>query len=296
MKLPSINNLFLFKITFNIFLTISFFQCNPFASNKDSSEKSATLLALAISSNIAQSSTPNCPPSTLPQDILIADEIISAPGASDRAFGDPSKAINGICGGGENNGSLDVYELEATGSGSSLILSWKNKRVLNSTGIDFIVFENSFKSQGTSNLYFIEPIVVDVSEDNVNFCGFTPNFSGGGTATQLRDDWKNFAGLSPVFYNMTNLTLTAAEIFSDPTQQSSGFSYYMGKSGGDGFDLNSSSFGSGCAVGVRDAIRTNGFVYLRLRSSQSQSFPAPVGVFRQSSDIDGVIAKSTASR
>ncbi len=296
MNLRSINIFSYLQIALNIFLTIALIQCNPLASNKDSSDKSAILLALAISSNIAQSSTPNCPPSSLPQDILIADEIISSPGASDRAFGDPSKAINGICGGGENNGSLDVYELEATGSGSSLILAWKNKRVLNASGIDFIIFENVFKNQGSSNLYFLEPVVVEVSEDNVNYCGFSPNFTGGGSATQLRDDWKNFAGLSPVLYNMTTLTLTAAEIFSDPTQQSSGFSYYMGKSGGDGFDLNNSNFGSGCTVGVRDAIRTNGFIYLRLKSSQSESFPAPVGVFRQSSDIDGVIAKSTASR
>jgi hypothetical protein len=242
MNLRFINIFSYLQIALNIFLTIALIQCNPLASNKDSSDKSAILLALAISSNIAQSSTPNCPPSSLPQDILIADEIISSPGASDRAFGDPSKAINGICGGGENNGSLDVYELEATGSGSSLILAWKNKRVLNASGIDFIIFENVFKNQGSSNLYFLEPVVVEVSEDNVNYCGFSPNFTGGGSATQLRDDWKNFAGLSPVLYNMTTLTLTAAEIFSDPTQQSSGFSYYMGKSGGDGFDLKQFKF------------------------------------------------------
>jgi hypothetical protein len=281
--------------TISIILSLgfSFAYCNPL---EKKSENNSDLLFLAIASS-ASSSTTNteCPPKTLPSDVNLANEIVSAPGASSREFGDPSKAINGICGSGEFSGSLDIYELEAIGIGASLILSWKNKRVMNSSGVDFIIFENAFRNQGATT-YFVEPIAVDVSEDNVNYCGFTPSFGGGGTATQNREDWRNFAGLTPVLYNMNSNLIPVANLFDNSIKQASGSSFFMGTSGGDGFDLDSTDFGSGCTVGQRNAIRTNGFVYIRMRSSQSQGFVAPLGVFRQSSDIDGVIAKSTTTR
>lgn len=276
-----------------LFLGISLTYCNPL---EKKAENNSDLLFLALASSSSSSRTNiECPPKTLPSDVNLANEIVSAPGSSSREFGDPSKAINGICGSGENSGSLDIYELETTGVGASLILSWKDKRVLNVSGVDFIVFENAFRNQGATT-YFVEPIVVDLSEDNVNYCGFTPSFAGGGTATQNREDWRNFAGLTPVLYNMSSNPIPVSNLFDNAVKQTSGSSFFMGTSGGDGFDLDSTDFGSGCTVGQRDAIRTNGFVYIRMRSSQSQGFVAPLAVFRQSADIDGVIAKSTTTR
>jgi hypothetical protein len=274
---------------------IAISNCNAISKDAKSKDNNDALLLALASVAANSSSSTNCPPSSLPSDVFIANEVISAPGASSREFGDPTKAINGICGNGEFAGGMDIYELEATGAGASLVLAWKSKRVNNATGVDFIVFENAFRNHG-ANTYFVEPVVVDVSEDNVNYCGFTPSFAGGGTATQNREDWRNFAGLTPVLYNMESNPISASEIFSNPVKQTVGSSYYMGTAGGDGFDLDSTHFGSDCTTGQRDAIRTNGFVYIRLRSSQSQGFVTPLGVFRQSADIDGVIAKSISNR
>lgn len=268
--------------------------------NSSSQDQLGSLLLLTQSSALrrsTQSGTP-CPPEELPAGVWIADEVVSAPGNDpNREFGDASKATNGICGAGVGSGSLNIYELESEGSGAEIVLRWKGKKVENQEGVDFTVFENGFRFSASSNTYFVEPIVVEVSRDNAIFCGFTPGFRPGNdqSATAIRDDWESFAGLSPVLYNMTSNPIPSLELFDDANKQANGSTHYMGKTGGDGFDLDDLKIDTDCTSSVRQEIWDNGFIYLRLTASQARGFPAPSGVFRGAADIEGVIARSVSS-
>jgi hypothetical protein len=199
---------------------------------------------------------------------------------------------------------LDVYELERTGSRSKLILKWKEKLVQNVPGVDFIIFENVFQNQGSQNTYFVEPLVVSVSLDGDKYCGFDPEFTPGSEnpATQIRNDWKSFAGLTPVLYNWVSNPLSPTQIFSgEEKQPDGGKTYYMRGSGGDGFDLEDlSSTGDGSDVGSPESecdtatiteIQTEGFQFLRLESATQYGYPTPQGSFTGGPDIDGVIAR-----
>ncbi|MCC5814222.1 MAG: LIC_13355 family lipoprotein [Leptospira sp.] len=283
------------------FLLVSIISSLSFCKSESSDGMESLALIQLLNSNTtttARQSNP-CPPANLPEDVYIANEVISAPGKGERNFGNPDLAIQGVCGGGQFSGSFHVYELLNSGSGAELVLGWKDRVVENVTGVDFIVFENAFQNQGSDNTFFVEPIVVEVGNDLVNYCGFSPNFSNGTTATQLRDDWQNFAGLTPSLYNMATNPIPAQELFDNPIKQTgAGNTYYMGKAGGDGFDLASDNFGTGTTTGtcnstLRDSIRSDGFRYMKLIAAPARGFPSPIGAFGNgSSDIDGVIARS----
>jgi hypothetical protein len=228
-----------------------------------------------------------------------ADTVVSAPNhnGDSGVFRDQTKAVNGIRGAGRNSGSLDVFSLATTGVGASIVLEWKGKRILNGTGIDFIVFENPFLYNNTTSTVFMEPLIVEVSNDNTNYCGFSPNYVNSPETVYSNNpsNWSNFAGLTPVLYNIETNPLTQSEL------------YTLSKTGGDGFDLDTLSanndFNIGCNTTLRDSIRANGFIYLRLTSASARINPDTSNFFLQDSgalqggsDIDGVIARYRTTR
>lgn len=279
-----------------LFVLICLFLNNCESGSNSTGEEAAALLLLSNNGTAAETST-DCPPSTLPDGVLIADTVTSSPGSDTSTdFKDPNKATNGICGKGESSGSFDVYELGSTENDGYIILEWKDNKVINSSGIDFVVFENGFKN---SNTYFIEPIIVEVSNDLSKWCGWKPDYTNSdetvysGTISY----WENFAGLTPVKYNMTTNSLSTSEIFDSSL------------AGGDGFDLdnlsstNNSASGSNCDSSEVSDIQANGFTYLKLTNAVVRTNPDTGSSFPQDSiaegrgpDIDGVIAKEVTSR
>jgi hypothetical protein len=229
----------------------------------------------------------------------IADLVTQAPNhnGDDGSFRNSVKAINGIRGGGLNSGGLDVFSLTATGNQAVVVLEWRNKKILNGSGIDFIIFENPFLYNNNPNTVFMEPIIVEVSLDNQNYCGFSPNYTNANETVYANNPnlWQRFAGLTPVKYNVESNSFSGNDLFD------------ISKVGGDGFDLDNLSqtndFSIGCSSSLRDEIRTNGFVYLRLVAASSRinpdtsaNFLQDTGAFGGGPDIDGVIARYRTNR
>jgi hypothetical protein len=258
----------------------------------DKSKNAEAALSLLV---LAQTQTPivadiTCPPNALPVDIPIANTFVS--GASTvNGFNDSSKTINGICGAGEFSGSLDVYAMNLTGAGATIKLSWAGKTVRNVTGMDFIVYENAFKLSDTSDRYAFDPMVVEVSNDDTTYCGFTLTYDSTASTLNKLTSWSGFGGLRPVIYNMATKTFSLEELF---TSTGDGFL----KGGGDGFELDNLITSASCTSTIRDAIKANGFKFLKLTSASAVTNPAtgnPYAYphsFDNGSDIDGVVAKS----
>ncbi len=138
-------------------------------------------------------------------------------------------------GGGTAQGSLDVVSLgcgvntdqgRSAPYGGSITLEFSNNIIVDESGVDFTVFENTFYQGGDPQKRFMEPAVVEVSQDGQTFSRFpfdyVPHFT---PSNQV--DFKNpfsysygFAGINPVFSNLGS---------PDPTNPS--------VSGGDSFDL-----------------------------------------------------------
>ncbi|MCB1192316.1 MAG: LIC_13355 family lipoprotein [Leptospiraceae bacterium] len=267
--------------------------------SNSSGEEAAALLLLASSNTGTTTNSTDCPPATLPTDVLIADTVTSAPGSdANTEFKDPSKAINGVCGKGEDAGSLDIYELPSTTDNGYIILEWNSKKVKNSSGVDFVVFENAFKN-ASSGTYFVEPIIVEVSNDLSKWCGWSPDYKNSDETAYsgVINYWGNFAGLTPVKYNMTTNPLSASEVFDSDL------------AGGDGFDLdnlsstNNSASGTNCDSTEVSDIKSNGFIYLKLTNAATRTNPDTGSTFPQDGsstgrgpDIDGVVAKEVVAR
>ncbi len=265
-----------YLLFFVITINISLYNCSPTVSSAD--PKALALL-------FAQYSPPK---SNFLLREEMADTVISAPNNNGESFRDQKSAINGVRGSGLYGGSLDVFSLTQSGTGAEIILSWSGREVYNGTGIDFVIFENPWMIGTDSNVLFIEPLIVEVSRDNVNYCGFNPGFS---SLQYSRNpaDWVRFAGLKPVLYNEDTNRLSGDSLF-DSSQ-----------AGGDGFDLNdlsdNNTFNTGCSTVVRDLIKNNGFKYLKLTSASSRINPFsntnfPIDSASTSGpDIDGVAAR-----
>ncbi len=226
-----------------------------------------------------------------------ADTVTDAPNHTGVGFRDSKLAVNGIRGAGSTSGSGDVFSLANTGASASITLEWKDKRVLNGPGIDFIVFENPFNYSGENTSRFMEATIVEVSQDNLNYCGFSPDYTFPNESSYSRDPqhWQRFAGTTPVLYNMDTNPLSGDDLYNPL------------KMGGDAFDLDTLSstndYGIGCSTALRDKIKSEGFIYIRLTSASSrvnpstgQNYVQDNGAFGGGADIDGVIARYRASR
>ncbi len=262
--------------------------------------EAAALLPLLAGSLSAGTAT-DCPgTSTITSGVALADTVTAAPGANAALpFRDPNLAVNAVCGGGSDAGSIDVYSIDATGANATVTLEWSSRRVTNGTGTDFIVFENPFNQRGDPNTRFMEALVVEVQDDITgNWCGFAPDYVNGGMETTYSENpaaWQNFAGITPVLYNQATNPLSADDIFN------------ASLSGGDHFDLTNLSganeFSNGCTGAARTNILTNGFVFLRMRAATAltnadsgMAFPQDSGSFGGGPDVDGVIARYVSAR
>ncbi|TGL15540.1 LIC_13355 family lipoprotein [Leptospira meyeri] len=270
---------------FVIFVSISFCKPSPSATAEEN------LVALLPLLNAASSAS-SCPKSPLPSDIYLATTVVSA-SANVSGFSDSNKAINGVCGAGELVGSLDVYALDITGPGASIVLSWGGKTVKNVFGDDFIVYDNSFRISDETNTYAMDPSVIQVSIDGTNYCGFNPSYSGANV--NLMDSWTKFGGLRPVYFNMTTKPYSNEDLFIN-----TGGLFLLG--GGDGFDLDQLDPADpndiNCNAALVTNIQTNGFKYIKITSASyvdnpgnpGNKFPWPPGSYN-GSDIDGVVAR-----
>ncbi|AJR16060.1 hypothetical protein LEP1GSC107_4248 [Leptospira interrogans serovar Grippotyphosa str. UI 12769] len=268
------------KQIFTFFIIhLIFFECKE--NTSDDSEKLAALLLLTQT----QQQTPEVSPCkdrfAIDQvGIYNAKEIISASAHTGTGFQDSHCAVDGVLGLGNFNGSLDVFTLDTSGAGASLILGWNGKKVQNTAGTDFIVFENPFQQGGNPNSVFLEPVIVEVGNDQANWCGWNPVYNGGGAFSTDPANWLRFAGLRYVDYNQITNPMNSVSLFN------------MG--GGDGFDLGDANFGNsgtGCSAALRADFQNNGFLYVKLTSAKVILPALPIPGANENPDIDGVIAK-----
>ena len=160
------------------------------------------------------------------------------------ADSDAALAANGARGLGDHQGGTDVYSL-GLDINQSLILSWSAGVLNDGPGVDLVVFENAFVY--ANDEVFVDPVVVGVSPDGVNFVDFPHTFAGPDPEVWSSDPnhWIGFAGKTPVRLNEdTNPT--------DPFDPS--------LAGGDGFDFADLPDGDP----VADDIRASGAVAVRL--------------------------------
>lgn len=203
-----------------------------------------------------------------------ADVVIDAPSAGDGRFGDPGRAVNGVRGAGELNGSLDVFSLAPEGPEAALVLRWSGRRVRNGPGADFAVFENGFVSGERT---FMDLLVVEVSRDGETWVAFPHDYTARDETAYEPDParWSGFAGRIPVRLNEETHPV-------DP---------FGPGAGGDAFDLDALP-----AEGEAGAIRREGFVYVRLvaataRLNPDTGLPFPGDPVGDGPDVDGVYAR-----
>lgn len=194
-----------------------------------------------------------------------ADEVVDAPDATGEGFGDPSRAVNGVRGGGLTAQSLDVYSISLEGH---LVLGWSGRRVMDGPGVDLVVFENAF--QYGDGATFMDPVVVEVSSDGETWVAFPHDYVAEDEArySNRAADWRGFAGRTPVLFHEEE----RAELDRfDPEE-----------AGGDGFDLADLGLAS---------IR-----YVRLSPASAHTnpdtgAPFPRDPVSDGPDIDGVAAR-----
>lgn len=230
-------------------------------------------------------------------DVFVADTVTAAPGNTGSGFYDQNKAINGIRGSGNIGGSLDVFSLDNSGTSAYIVLSWAGKKIKNGTGADFIVYENAFYQSGNPAQRFMDLLFVEVSNDNINYCGFAPDYTAASETTYSNNpaNWPRFAGRNPVLYNVDSNNLSAAQLFQDNDANGE-----PDLGGGDPYDLDNLSadntYNTGCNTTLRDDLKTNGFRYIRLTPAARRNNPDTGAAFVADSasfgpDIDGVVAR-----
>ena len=130
-------------------------------------------------------------------------------------------AANGARGLGDHQGSTDVYSL-GLAEGQTLTLSWSAGVLEDGPGVDLVVFENPFV-YGDDEV-FVDPVVVAVSADGVDFVDFPYAFAGPDPEVWSSDPahWVGFAGKTPVRLNEDTNP-------ADP--------FDAEEAGGDGFDF-----------------------------------------------------------
>jgi len=260
---------------------------------RTSNTRNLLLLLPLLPTSSSSSSGQVCPGANAIRSAFLADLVVSSPGANlSELYGNPALATNGVCGGGEFQGSVDVYSLNPPDR-NQITLSWTDRTVANGSGIDFLVFENAFRYLDR-NAHFIEPTIVEVSRNNSVYCGWNPRYIGRANNeadTLQRSSWSGIAGRNPVLWNQVNNPLSHSQIFSSFDEWGASRT-----AGGDGFDLMDLFPGGNCTNAEVVALQTSGFRFLRLTSGvslqSSLGIPIPPGNFSGGPDIDGVLARS----
>jgi hypothetical protein len=150
----------------------------------------------------------------------------------------PAVVLGPPQGDGEYSGSQDVVSLGAKVNsdsgrtapyGGSITLEFTDNIVVNGPGADFTIFENAFRIPET-DLYFVEPAIVEVSADGRHFyqfpVDFVPHYNPDGSLNLFNPFTyaSGFAGVHPVY---ANSTIPSSPSPTNPL-----------KSGGDVFDLS----------------------------------------------------------
>ncbi|MBX7194900.1 MAG: LIC_13355 family lipoprotein [Sandaracinaceae bacterium] len=210
----------------------------------------------------------------------LATEIVEAPGATGAGFGDVSRAIDGVRGGGEHAGSLDVYSLDYR-ERRHLVLGFEGRVIVDGPGPDLAVFENGFREL-ERDAYFMDPVVVEVSPDGARWLAFPHDYVA---SDETRYEphpaaWEGFAGVTPVLLDTGRGEL-------DPLDP---------RAGGDAFDLAELGGERADEQALADEIRMRGARYVRLTSAAivtnpDTGAPYPRDAVSDGADIDGVAAR-----
>jgi len=209
----------------------------------------------------------------------LADTVVSAPGETGSGFGDASRAVDGVRGGGDETGSTNVFSLGyEAGADDHLVLSWGGRRITDGPGADVVVFENPFRIDHGPE-HFMDPAIVEVSRDGDRWIAFPHDYVAEDETvySALPEHWPGFAGVRPV-------RLHAEDNPVDPFDHDA--------AGGDPFDLSDLPTDDAEAR----AIARDGFTQLRITSAPARDNPdtgAPYvrSVSSNGPDIDGVVAR-----
>lgn len=139
------------------------------ASGTDATDEPLPDTNLALTASFEESNPEN------PLDAFIQEFVSFRPGPGSR-FGQDSMntwLLGPPFGGGLYVQSADVVSL---GNGGEIILSFPRFFPIDGNGPDFIVFENAFTPRGSTTL-FMEPGIVGISQDGINFVDFPCNLS-----------------------------------------------------------------------------------------------------------------------
>ena len=211
---------------------------------------------------------------------VLADEIVEAPGATGSGFGDPSRATNGVRGGGTFTGSLDVYSLDYRAR-RHLVLAFSGGPVLDGPGPDLVVFENGFRER-ERDAYFMDPVVVEVSADGERWLAFPHDYLASDETMYEPHPaaWEGFAGVTPVALHADHGGL-------DPLAPTAG---------GDAFDLADLTGSDADEASLASELRARGIRYVRLTSAAvlvnpDTGLPYPRDPVSDGADIDGVAGR-----
>lgn len=237
----------------------------------------STLVAVSLAVGCSAAEPTYEPPVTCPGegDYPFADVVVRADGEveSVSSIDEPKNAVNGVRG--DAGGSKDVLSRGYTEENSIVVVRWSERRVVNSPGDDFVIFENAFNFNGG---VFMDLAVVSVSLDGESWATFPHDYIADDETTYVADPelWLGFAGKSPVSYS------SADPACSDPLDRSAG---------GDRFDLDSLP-----DTTLGREIKTNGFMFLKIQSAPALENPDTGDTFVRDPisdgfDLDGVYAR-----
>ncbi|MCS6857738.1 MAG: LIC_13355 family lipoprotein [Sandaracinaceae bacterium] len=217
------------------------------------------------------------PPSPQP---ILADTVIEAPGANpSQRFGDPMLAINGVRGGGLHAGSTDVYSLDYNErTHITLAFDGGRRAIFDGPGADLVVFENAFQIQN-SDRFFMDPVIVEVSSDGINFRAFPHEYrpQPGVEYDPRPEAWIGFAGTLPVLLHAENNPLDPF----DPV------------AGGNAFDLADLGRDPEAQELLEKGIRYVRLTSAAIRINPQTGRPYPRDPLSNGADIDGVFARHT---
>lgn len=214
-----------------------------------------------------------------------ADEVREAPGATGSGYGDPTRAINGVRGGGTYAGSTDVYSLDYR-ERRHLVLGFSGRAITDGPGPDLVVFENGFQER-ERDAYFMDPVIVEVSADGEHWLAFPHDYLAEDETVYEPHPaaWEGFAGITPV-------TLHVERAPGDP---------FAASAGGDAFDLAELGGETAAEQELAETLRREGVRYVRMTSAAVRvnpdtGVPYPRDAVSDGADIDGVAGRHFVER